>query len=162
MLNIGDNAPDFEIPAGEARIESLSAVLSRGPVVLYFYPADFTPVCTRQACMFRDTYRDLADAGLIVIGVSPQDTETHDKFKEQYKLPFGLVPDTDRRVTRAYRATWPLGIGIRRVTYLIRQDAVIADRVAAELDLDDHEDFVARAIEAAKAGKLSGGRPQSR
>jgi peroxiredoxin Q/BCP len=148
MLAIGDPAPNFPLPPAPGGPTSLTDLLARGPVLLYFYPADFTRVCTAQACMLRDAHQDLAQSGLTVIGVSPQGTASHAQFATEHELPFTLIADPDKSITRAYKATWPLGLGIRRVTYLIGRDGRIADRVAAELNLNTHRAFIDRAIAA--------------
>ena len=84
MLAIGARAPEFTLPDHDDRTVSLSTLLNRGPLILYFYPADFTPGCTREACSIRDLHREIQKAGLDVAGVSPQSPETHRKFREKY------------------------------------------------------------------------------
>jgi len=151
MLSIGDPAPDFPY-AGT----TLHQTLARGPVILYFYPADFTPVCTTEACMFRDSHISLAAAGITVIGVSPQNNDSHEKFKARYKLPFTLLADTNHEITRAYKATGifglPVPFGVRRVTYLIGADARITDRATGELSVSEHERLIARALPNTSSG----------
>src|SRR5579864_4286017 len=85
MLAIGARAPEFTLPDQDDRNVSLSTLLGRGPLILYFYPADFTPGCTREACMMRDLYGSLLSAGLDVAGVSPQSPDRHREFRDKYK-----------------------------------------------------------------------------
>ena len=91
MLAMGSRAPEFTLPDQDDRTISLTTLLNRGPLILYFYPADFTPGCTREACMFRDLHAEILSAGLSVAGVSPQAPDRHTEFREKYKLPFPLL-----------------------------------------------------------------------
>lgn len=150
MLSLGDTAPDFEFTDANGPT-SLRACLAGGPVVLYFYPADFTPVCTKEACMFRDLHGDLVSRGVRVLGVSPQSEESHQQFRAKHTLPFTLISDPDRRIIRAYRAGGmfglPLPFGTRRITYFIATDGKIADIATGEFGLGAHARFAARAME---------------
>lgn len=144
MLKIGDAAPDFELPDQDGRPLRLSTLLTQGPLLLYFYPADFTPVCTREACAFRDLQPALAANGLTVIGISPQDSASHARFREKHGLSFALLADPDKRVIRAYGCDGPLGFGVKRVSYLIGRDGRIMEiaraafRVASHIALARH------------------------
>jgi peroxiredoxin Q/BCP len=138
MLAIGDVAPDFSFGSG-----TLYGALKSGPAVVYFYPADFTPVCTKQACMVRDLHAELAAAGITVIGVSPQGEASHARFKAEHALSFHLVADEGLAIAKAYGARGIFGLpipwGARRVTYLIGVDGKILDRAAGELGVAAHE-----------------------
>ncbi len=149
MLKAGDKAPDFTLPDQDGNEVSLHALLSQGPVVLYFYPADFTPGCTQEACSIRDMHDEIAAAGMRVVGVSPQDTDSHARFRDKHGLPFTLVADPDKRAVKAYDVDGPLGIGVRRATFLVGADGVIQDAVLADLRIGRHEEFIRKAIEAA-------------
>lgn len=146
MLSAGEHAPDFELLDQDARPISLQGLLSSGPLLLFFYPADFTPICTREVCLFRDVYADLAGAGLSVAGVSPDRPESHGRFHGAQKLEYPLLSDPDKATIRAYGAAGPLGI-VRRATFLIDPSKTIADSVVADLRLGRHEAFIRRAIE---------------
>jgi peroxiredoxin Q/BCP len=150
MLNIGDKAPEFELPDDEGRTIRLSDLLREGPVVLYFYPADFTPVCTRQACMFRDFSADLVARGIRVLGISPQPAGLHARFRQRHGLPFPLLTDPGKRTVRAYEARGLLGLITRRISYLIGTDGTIWDAVKADFRLGEHEAFVRRVLERVK------------
>lgn len=152
MLDNDVAAPDFSLPDDAGRTVTLSALLEQGPLILYFYPADFTPGCTREACSIRDIHGEIAAAGLTVVGVSPQDVATHARFRAEYGLPFTLLSDTDKSVIRAYDADGPFGIGVRRVTYLIDADGTIRDRVQADLLIGRHTEFVENAIRLRESG----------
>ena len=153
MLERGDHAPDFALPDQEGRQRRLTELLGDGPLILYFYPADFTAGCTREACDFRDLHGRILGAGLKVVGVSPQSPESHRRFRDKYALPFTLLSDEDKSVIKAYGVEGPLGIGVRRATYLVGKDRRIADAVLADLRIARHQEFVARAV-AAREGRV--------
>ena len=152
MLAMGARAPEFTLPDQDEQSVSLSTLLRHGSLVLYFYPADFTPGCTREACAFRDLHADLREAGLTLAGVSPQKPETHRAFREKYQLPFTLLSDIDKSVVRMYDVLGPLGFGVRRATYLIDQARYIRAAVLADFRIGQHEDFVRRAVALSAGG----------
>ena len=133
---------------------SLTELLSSGAIILYFYPADFTPGCTRQACVLRDLHAEIQRAGLRVVGVSPQSPESHAKFRAKYNLPFVLLSDQHKAVIKMYGVNGPLGIGVRRASYLIDGGRRIRDAVLADFMIGRHADFVRKAI------MLRGANPQ--
>ncbi|HXY95381.1 MAG TPA: peroxiredoxin [Steroidobacteraceae bacterium] len=145
MLAMGARAPEFTLPDQDEHNMSLSTLLRHGPVILYFYPADFTPGCTREACTLRDLHSEILQAGLDVAGVSPQDPASHRAFREKYRLPFTLLSDVDKSVIRMYDLNGPLGFGVRRGTYLIDQARYIRGAVLADFRIAEHEAFVRRA-----------------
>ena len=146
MLAIGARAPDFTLPDADGEPVSLSGLLSQGPLILYFYPADFTPGCIREACWFRDLHRSIAAAGFELAGVSPQSPESHHAFQARYHLPFPLLSDVERCVVRMYQVEGPLHLGVRRATFLIDPKRNIRDRVVADLRIGVHAAFVKRAV----------------
>ena len=152
MLKPGDDAPDFQLPDQDGKEQRLTSLLGRKPLILYFYPADFTPGCTKEACDLRDLHTRILASGLRVVGVSPQPPETHRRFREKYALPFILLSDEDKTAIKAYGVDGPLGIGVRRATFLIDAKRRIADAVLADLRIGRHQEFVERAIEA-RAGR---------
>ena len=145
MLAMGGRAPEFTLPDQDERNVSLSTLLRHGPLILYFYPADFTPGCTREACALRDLHGDILQAGLDVAGVSPQDPASHRAFREKYQLPFTLLSDVDKSVIRMYEVRGPLGFGVRRATYLIDQARYIRGAVLADFRIAEHEEFARKA-----------------
>jgi len=152
MLDLGGRAPEFTLPDHTGQPVSLSTPLRRGSLILYFYPADFTPGCTKEACSFRDLHEAIQGAGLAVAGVSPQSPETHQKFREKYKLPFTLLSDTEKVVVKMYDVMGPLGFGVRRATYLIDQARRIRSAVLADFRISAHEAFVRTAIALSAQG----------
>ena len=146
MLAMGGRAPEFTLPDQTEQSVSLSTLLRHGPLILYFYPADFTTGCTREACALRDLYGEILQAGLDVAGVSPQDPASHRAFREKHQLPFTLLSDVDKAVIRMYDVNGPLGFGVRRATYLVDQARYIRAAVLAHFRIAAHEDFARKAI----------------
>ena len=110
MLKIGDTAPDFSLPDQDGQSRATCAdLLTKGPVLLYFYPADFTPVCTREACAFGALAARAAKAGVTLIGISPQDSASHARFRESYSLNFPLLADPDKTGDPRLWLRWPPG-----------------------------------------------------
>lgn len=153
MLSPGDLAPSFALPSDSGSTLELPRLLHDGPIVLYFYPADFTPLCTRQACLFRDRYADLVTAGVRVYGVSPQGPDTHAQFRAAHHIPFPLLCDADKSVARAYGAVGPFGLGTRRVSYLIGRDGRVKDAAEGNFSLKKHDAFVGRVLAAVRPAR---------
>lgn len=146
MLQPGTRAPDFTLPNQDGQPTSLASLIAEHGLILYFYPADFTPGCTREARFMRDLHPDIEQAGLRVAGASPQAPSTHRAFREQYHLPFTLLADTDRAIAKRYGAVWPFGLGIRRATFLIDHHGVVQSAICADLRIDKHEAFIRQAV----------------
>jgi peroxiredoxin Q/BCP len=146
VIKQGDRAPEFTLPDENSIDRSLTELLASGAIVLYFYPADFTPGCTRQACLLRDLHSEIAVAGLRVVGVSPQSPQSHAKFKAKYELPFVLLSDEHKTVIKMYGLNGPLGLGVRRASYLIDGSRRVRDAVLADFMIGRHADFVRKAI----------------
>jgi thioredoxin-dependent peroxiredoxin len=146
MLKAGERAPEFTLPDDTGKDRSLTELLNAGAIILYFYPADFTPGCTSQACKLRDLDTDIQRAGLRVVGISPQSPESHTKFREKYHLPFTLLSDEHKTVIKMYGVNGPLGIGVRRASYLVDGSRRVRDAVLADFRIARHMDFVRKAI----------------
>jgi peroxiredoxin Q/BCP len=146
MIKSGERAPEFTLPDETGTDRSLTQLLSAGAIVLYFYPADFTPGCTRQACVLRDLHSEIQQAGLTVVGISPQNPASHAKFKAKYRLPFVLLSDQQKTVIKMYGVNGPLGIGVRRASYLIDASRRVRDAVLADFRIARHADFVRKAV----------------
>ncbi|NDD31244.1 MAG: thioredoxin-dependent thiol peroxidase [Proteobacteria bacterium] len=143
FLEPGTLAPDFELPSYGGATVRLSSLRGK-PVVLYFYPKDDTPGCTREACAFRDRRADLEKAGAVVLGVSPDSVARHEKFRDKYSLDFALLADVDHAVAETYGA-WreknmygKKSMGIQRSTYLIDAHGRIA-HVWKKVSVDGHD-----------------------
>lgn len=142
MLKTGDRAPEFSLPDQAGRIVTLENLLDAGSLILFFYPANFTPVCTREACLFRDAHAELDAAGVSVAGISPNASDSHARFREQYGLGFALLADPDKTAIKAFGVDGPLGIGVRRATFVINGDGVIQQAVRADLRLAPHSGLI--------------------
>lgn len=146
MLSIDSRAPAFALPDQEERETSLPELLRSGPLMLYFYPADFTPHCTRQACAFRDRHESALSNRLSIVGISPQPPSSHRRFGSDYQLPFKLLSDPSKTVIRMYGANGPFGIGVRRVSYLIDPFGIIKAALRADFRIRRHEKFLTEAM----------------
>jgi peroxiredoxin Q/BCP len=131
MLREGDPAPDFTLVSDDGSTVRLSGLRGR-PVVLYFYPRDDTRGCTKQACGFRDAYEEYQQRGAVVLGVSPDDVESHAKFKSKYGLPFTLLADPEHEVAELY-GVWgeksfagKTYMGINRSTFVVDPEGNVA------------------------------------
>jgi peroxiredoxin Q/BCP len=129
-LKVGDKAPAFTAATNGGGTVSLADYMGKH-VILYFYPKDDTPGCTKEACSFRDGFAAFKKKGAVVLGVSPDSVKSHDKFVEKFKLPFTLLADDDKKIVQAY-GVWGekvfMGrkyLGVHRVTFLIGTDGVI-------------------------------------
>lgn len=149
MLKPGELAPDFTLADAHGEQVSLDNLVADGELILYFYPADFSPVCTAQACAIRDNYTELPDLGIQVVGISPQSPGSHDRFVAQYELPFPLLSDVSKKVIRAYGVDGPLGFGVRRATYHIGQDKIVKNRVVADFSANSHIDLLRETVASA-------------
>jgi thioredoxin-dependent peroxiredoxin len=153
MLRPGDRAPEFTLPDQDGRDISLSTLLGQHMLILYFYPADFTPGCTREACAIRDLHDEIRGNGLTVAGVSPQSPASHRAFREKHGLRYTLLSDGDKNVARMYDVNGPLGFGLRRATFLIDQSRVIRDAVLADFRIERHTNFIRQALVAGHGGR---------
>ncbi|GAC1549551.1 MAG: thioredoxin-dependent thiol peroxidase [Herpetosiphon sp.] len=141
MANAGDRLPDLTLSddqGNEVKLDTLS-----GPYVLYFYPKDDTPGCTKEACAFRDNYGAFRTAGVQIYGVSPDTVESHTTFREKYQLPFPLLADTDHRLADALgmwvEKTWQGKSyhGVQRSTFIIGSHGTI-EKVYPDVKPDEH------------------------
>ena len=124
-VKVGDKAPDFTLPSQMGDNVTLSEFFGKKNIVLYFYPKDETPGCTREACSFRDSYEELTNLGAEVLGVSGQSVESHKSFATHYGLPFILLSDEGNKVRKLYGVPSTMGILPGRVTYIIDKQGVV-------------------------------------
>ena len=130
MLQIGMTAPDFTLPDKDGNPVTLSNLRGR-KVVLYFYPKDNTPGCTRQACAFAGSFSEFERRGIAVVGISKDSVASHQKFAEKYSLPFILLSDPDRVAIEAYgvwqekKMAGKVGMGVVRTTFIIDENGVL-------------------------------------
>jgi peroxiredoxin Q/BCP len=134
----GDPAPDVTLAAHTGEQIALSSFRGDKVVVLYFYPKDHTPVCTKEACAFRDAYEDFAEAGAVVIGVSGDSAESHQSFTAKHRLPFLLVSDRGGTLRKAFRVPKTMGIFPGRVTYVIDKEGIVRHVFNSQFAADRH------------------------
>ena len=150
MINEGDAAPDFEATDAEGNAVKLSDLRGR-KVVLYFYPKDDTPGCTKEACSFRDSFAEFGRRRIEVLGVSTDDEKSHRRFAEKYSLPFTLLADTDHRVADLYGVYGEkqfMGrayMGVSRKTFLIDEEGRVV-KIFDKVKVDEHADEVLKAF----------------
>lgn len=148
MVQKGDNSPDFAFTSTKGESLSLARLKEEGATaVLFFYPKDETPTCTKEACHFRDRYEDFQDAGAWVIGLSSDSDKKHSKFADKHRLPFHLVSDADKTWRKAFGVKNTLAIIPGRVTFVIGPDAKIHHRFESATDAFGHVD---KALEIVK------------
>lgn len=149
-LKAGDPAPDFNLPSTSGENISLESLRNKN-VVLYFYPKDDTPGCTRESCDFRDSEKKFKKAGAVILGISNDPIESHHKFAKKYFLPFSLLSDTDHKISEAYgvykeksmygRKYW----GIERSTFIIGPDGKLK-AIFRKVKIENHIDEVLREL----------------
>ena len=151
MLETGTKAPDFTLPDETGTMVTLSSFAGK-KVILYFYPKDNTPGCTKEACSLRDTIEDLAKLNAVVIGISPDSSASHTKFKEKHNLPFTLLSDPEHKIMELYGAYGEKmlygkkTIGVIRTTYIISEDGSI-EKVYKKVNTATHGEDVRKYLE---------------
>jgi peroxiredoxin Q/BCP len=137
-LTVGDRAPDFTLPSSGGNSVTLSSLLAKGPVVLFFYPKDDTPGCTMEACRFRDSHEDFAQAGATVVGVSSDSVQSHEQFAQKHRLPMTLLSDQGGKVRALYGVKAKLGFIQGRVTFVIDGTGTIRYVLDSQLRVEAH------------------------
>ncbi|HEY9730426.1 MAG TPA: peroxiredoxin [Drouetiella sp.] len=145
-VKVGDKAPDFTLPAQDGKDVSLKEYAGKKAVVLYFYPKDNTPVCTKEACSFRDEYAVFAKKDTEVLGVSADSVESHKEFASAQKLPFKLLSDKNNTVRKLYGVASTMGVMPGRVTYVIDKEGVVRLVFNSQLDAQKHVDEALKAL----------------
>jgi peroxiredoxin Q/BCP len=148
MLRTGTGAPDFSATLEDGSEFTLSDWGGKKKVVLYFYPADFTMGCTKEACSFRDRNDEIGQLDAMVVGVSPDTGPKHADFRARHNLPFPLIPDPDKRVIKLYDADGLFGIRAARVTYVIDEQGMIRFARRNEFMAGSHADKVIEALKS--------------
>jgi len=150
-LKVGDKAPDFNVSTDAGQKVKLSDFKGK-KIVLYFYPKDDTPGCTKEACAFRDGISEIKDRGAVVLGVSTDSVDSHKKFSSKFDLNFPLLADTDKKIVEAY-GVWKEKInygkkymGIERTTFIINKEGKIS-HICPKVKVDEHYDEVIDALE---------------
>jgi len=150
QLQAGDAAPDFTLPASDGKTVSLSGFRGQSEVVLFFYPKDNTPGCTREACSFRDSYEAFREAGAEVIGISSDSGASHERFAAQFQLPFVLLSDQVGAVRARYGVAKTLGILPGRVTFVIDKKGIIRLVFSSQFQPAQHVERALRVLKEMK------------
>lgn len=145
-IRIGDKAPEFTAKAADGSSISLSDFVGEKALVLFFYPKDHSPICTKEACSFRDSYERFVDAGAEVIGVSSDTSKEHMKFAKRNRLPFRLISDRDGSLSKAFGVPSAMGLLPGRTTYVIDKEGVVRLVFTAQFAADRHIDKAMAAL----------------
>ncbi len=144
-VKVGDQAPDFDGPTSDGSRLGLKDFVGKKNVVLYFYPKDDTPGCTREACSFRDNLQSIRDMGAEIIGVSLDSIQSHASFATKYELPFPLISDKEKRIATAYGVLRDTGWSTNRVTFLIDKSGKVA-KIFPKVDVTKHTEETVAAL----------------
>lgn len=144
-VKAGDQAPDFEGPTSDGSRLGLKNFTGKKNVVLYFYPKDDTPGCTREACSFRDNLQPVRNMDAEIVGVSLDSIQSHDRFAKKYGLPFPLISDKDKRIATAYGVLRDIGLSTNRVTFIIDKNGKVA-KIFPKVDISKHTEEVVAAL----------------
>jgi thioredoxin-dependent peroxiredoxin len=137
-VKVGSVAPDFTLPSQSGERISLKNFLGKRPVVLFFYPKDDTPGCTRQACAFRDEYEEFGKLDAEVVGISSDTVASHESFATKHNLPFTLLSDEGSKIRKLYGVPSTLGLLPGRVTYIIDEEGVVRHVFSSQLGVEKH------------------------
>lgn len=137
-VKVGDTAPDFTLSSQMGEPVSLKDFRGKKAVVLYFYPKDDTPGCTKESCGFRDRYETFTDIGAEVIGISEDSVNSHQQFASKYQLPFTLLSDVGKKVRQLYGVPATFGLLPGRVTYVIDKEGVVQHIFNSQLNFQGH------------------------
>ena len=148
MLEAGTVAPQFTATLDSGETFNLGEWRGRKHVVLYFYPKDDTRGCTREACAFRDNYEPITALDAIIVGVSADSADSHQQFREKHSLPFPLIPDTDKQLSKLYGARGLFGLTTARITYVIDKQGIIRGAFRHEVrGIGDHMEDAIRTLQ---------------
>lgn len=147
-IEVGDTVPNFTLPTQSGQEFTLSSLLGKSNVVLFFYPKDESPGCTTEVCAFRDNFEVFKEAGATVIGISSDSVESHQKFAEKHRLPFTLLSDKGGAIRKLYGVPASMGIFDGRVTYVIDKQGVVRHMFSSQLNINAH---ISEALETLKS-----------
>jgi thioredoxin-dependent peroxiredoxin len=144
-VDVGSKAPNFTLPSQSGELVSFRDSLGEKPVVLFFYPKDDTPGCTKEACTFRDEYEQFSELDTEVIGISSDSVDSHKSFAKKHNLPFTLLSDKGEKIRRLYNVPNTFGLFPGRVTYVIDQEGIVRHVFSSQVGVERH---VQEALEA--------------
>jgi peroxiredoxin Q/BCP len=145
-VGVGSKALDFTLPSQSGELVSLKDFIGTKPVVLFFYPKDDTPGCTKQACAFRDDYEEFGNLDAEVIGVSSDSVDSHRRFASKHALPFTLLSDEGGKVRKLYGVQNSFGLFPGRVTYVIDENGVVRHIFSSQLGVEKHVEEALQAL----------------
>lgn len=129
MIKVGEKAPHFILSNKDGQPLDMATYIGKKPLVIYFYPKNFTPGCVAEACSFRDSFQDFEDAGAIVFGISSDSVASHERFAKRYKLPFSTLSDSGGKIRKLYGVKGDLlGLLPGRETFVIDREGIIKMR----------------------------------
>ncbi len=137
-VEVGSAAPEFTLPSHFGEMVSLKGFFGKKSVVLFFYPKDDTPGCTKEACAFRDSYEKFSNLNAEILGVSSDSVESHKRFAENHSLPFTLLSDEGGKVRRLYGVPKTFGLFPGRVTYVIDKNGIVRHIFSSQIGVDRH------------------------
>lgn len=140
MLQVGELAPDFELPDQQGKSVKLSQLKGKSHVVIFFYPKDNTPGCTAQSCSFRDNYSGFRELNTEIIGISSDSINSHASFASEHNLPFPILSDADKRVRKLYQVKNTLGVLPARATFVVDKAGVIRFALSSQMNIQQHID----------------------
>jgi peroxiredoxin Q/BCP len=149
-IDVGAAAPDFTLPSQSGEMVGLKDFLGKKPVVLFFYPKDDTPGCTKEARAFRDNYEEFGKLNAEVIGISSDSVELHRNFAAKHNLPFALLSDERGKVRRLYGVPSTFGLFPGRVTYVIDEKGVVRRIFSSQLGAEQHVEEALRALRSVR------------
>jgi thioredoxin-dependent peroxiredoxin len=149
-VSVGSKAPEFILPSQSGEMVNLKDFLGKKPLVLFFYPKDDTPGCTKQACAFRDEYEAFGQLDAEVIGISSDSVESHKNFAEKHSLPFLLLSDEGGKVRKLYGVPTTFGLFPGRVTYVIDAEGVVRHIFASQLGVEKHVEEAREALSSVR------------
>jgi peroxiredoxin Q/BCP len=146
-VGVGSKAPDFTLPSQSGEMVSLKDFIGTKPVVLFFYPKDDTPGCTKQACAFRDDYEEFGKLDAEVMGISSDSVESHRRFASKHDLPFTLLSDEGGKVRKLYGVQNNFGLFPGRVTYVLDENGVVRHFFSSQLGVEKHVEEALQALQ---------------
>ena len=147
-VDVGSRAPNFALPSQSGEMVSLGDFFGEKPVILFFYPKDDTPGCTKEVCAFRDSFEELSNLDAEVIGISSDSVESHKGFAERHKLPFTLLSDEGGKVRRLYGVPNSFGLFPGRVTYVIDREGVVRHIFSSQIEVEQHVEEALKTLES--------------
>jgi peroxiredoxin Q/BCP len=151
-VKVGSVAPDFTLPSQSGVMVNLKDFICTKPVVLFFYPKDDTPGCTKEACAFRDDYEEFDKLDAQVIGISSDSVDSHRRFAKKHNLPFTLLSDEGSKVRRLYGVPNTFGLFPGRVTYVIDEEGVVRHIFSSQLGVEQHVEEALKALQSISSG----------